>query len=227
MLGSAPLGGRVGRFGVQRSLRLAGGISALALAAAALAPTELALGAALVVGGLANAIGQPAANATLAQHVPPRRFGLAFAIKQSGIPVATLLAGLAVPSVALTVGWRWAYALAAVLAVAVRSCRRPTAPLACGAARGASPPRAGCPCGCSRAGLAFAVIAASSIGAFGASGGVAIGLDEGAAGLLVAAGGLAGLAIRLGSGVWADRSAARRPGVGGGAARARARSGGA
>ncbi len=206
MLGSAPLGGRVGRFGVRRSLRLAGGISALALAAAAVAPSELLLGAALAVGGLANALGQPAANATLAQHVPPGRFGLAFAIKQSGIPVATLLAGLAVPGVALTVGWRWAYALGAVLAAASAFLPPPDRPAATRRSEGRVPPARRLPLWVLAGGLAFAVVAASSIGAFGASGGVAIGLDEGTAGLLVAAGGLAGLVIRLGSGVWADRS---------------------
>jgi MFS family permease len=55
------------------------------------------------------------------------------------------------------------------------------------------------------AALSLAVIAATSIGAFGASGGVAIGLAESTAGLLIAAGGFAGLTIRLAAGVLADR----------------------
>ena len=75
------------------------------------------LGAALLVGGLGNAIGQPAGNALVAAQVRPERFGLGFAIKQSGIPLATLLGGLAVPLIALTIGWRFAYVLAAGAAV--------------------------------------------------------------------------------------------------------------
>ena len=94
--------------------------SSCALLAAALATGTGWLAAALAVGGLANAVGQPAGNATLAQHVSADRFGIAFAVKQSGIPVATLLGGLAVPAVALTIGWRWAFAAGALLAVAAK-----------------------------------------------------------------------------------------------------------
>ncbi len=207
MLGSAPLGGRVGTLGVRRSLRLAGVTSAIALASAALAPSELALAAALVVGGFANALGQPSANATLAQHVPPQRFGIAFAIKQSGIPLATLLAGLAVPSIALTVGWRWAFALGAALSLFASLLPPADRPAELRRAEGRVPASRLPGLWLLAGGLAFAVVAASSIGSFGASGGVAIGLDEATAGLLVAAGGLAGLAIRLGAGLWSDYSA--------------------
>jgi predicted MFS family arabinose efflux permease len=39
-------------------------------------------------------------------------------VKQAAIPICTLLAGAAVPVVALTLGWRWAFVLAAGLALA-------------------------------------------------------------------------------------------------------------
>ncbi|MEI2718448.1 MAG: hypothetical protein V9E98_15905 [Candidatus Nanopelagicales bacterium] len=55
------------------------------------------------------------------------------------------------------------------------------------------------------AGLVAAVVAATSIGAHAASSAVAIGFSEGSAGLMVAAGGAAGLAVRLAAGVRADR----------------------
>lgn len=45
-----------------------------------------------------------------------QRRGLAFGIKQSAIPGATALAGIAVATVALTVGWRWAFVSAALIA---------------------------------------------------------------------------------------------------------------
>ena len=63
-------------------------------------------------------LGQLASNLTLARYVPAHRLGLSFGIKQSAIPLATLLAGAAVPAVALTVGWRWAYVIGAALALA-------------------------------------------------------------------------------------------------------------
>ena len=70
-------------------------------------------------GGLANAASHPATNLSLAGEVPAGRQGLSFGVKQSAIPAATLLAGLAVPSIALTFGWRWAFAGGAALALAV------------------------------------------------------------------------------------------------------------
>lgn len=207
MVGSAPLGGRVGAIGVRRSLRGAGLVSAGALLGAALAPSTWWLAAALMVGGLANAVGQPAGNAALAQHVSTDRFGIAFAVKQSGIPVATLLGGLAVPAVALTIGWRWAFAMGALLAVAASVLPPADRPLGARREEGLVPRPQRPPLWALAAGLSLAVVAATSIGAFGASGGVAIGLAEGSAGLLVAAGGLAGLVIRLSAGLLADRVA--------------------
>ena len=61
----------------------------------------------------ANALGQLASNAALARHVPAHRQGLSFGVKQAAIPVSTLLAGAAVPTIALTAGWRWAFVAAA------------------------------------------------------------------------------------------------------------------
>ena len=53
--------------------------------------------ACLVVAGLANAVAQPAINLFMADQVPPERQGLAFGIKQSAIPAAVLISGLALP----------------------------------------------------------------------------------------------------------------------------------
>jgi predicted MFS family arabinose efflux permease len=61
-------------------------------------------------------MGQLSSNTSLSRHVPPRRQGLSFGVKQAAIPVCTLLAGAAVPTVALTLGWRWAFVLAGALA---------------------------------------------------------------------------------------------------------------
>lgn len=69
--------------------------------------------------GIANSAIQPAANHLLANTIPSKRQGTAFAIKQSAIPVTTLLAGLAVPSIALTIGWRWAFGVAGLVALVI------------------------------------------------------------------------------------------------------------
>lgn len=204
-LGSAPLGRQVRRLGVRRSLWAASLTASAALLLCAVSNSMVMLGAALLVGGLGNAIGQPAGNALVAAHVRPQRYGLGFAIKQSGIPLATTLGGLAVPLVALTLGWRYAYVMAAVAAI--------FAAALVPADRQGTPQRSEQRVPRERAGglwvlaigLVAAVTAATSIGALGAAGGVAAGLGEATAGYLVAAGGLAGLAVRLAAGVSADR----------------------
>jgi MFS family permease len=112
-------GGRIAeRIGPVRAMRVAGtmsGVSTLVLAATAHSFATLL--APLAVAGAANAVCQPAANLLIARAVPANRQGLGFAVKQSAVPTATLLAGFAVPSLALTLGWRWAYVGAAVLAL--------------------------------------------------------------------------------------------------------------
>src|SRR4051812_49255877 len=116
-LASVPAGGLVERHGSTTVARWAIALSAfsmLGLGLAARSLTGLVLW--LAVGAGANAAGQLASNAALAEHVPARRQGLSFGLKQSAIPISTLLAGAAVPAVALTLGWRWAFGAAAVLA---------------------------------------------------------------------------------------------------------------
>ena len=205
MLGSAPLGGRVGQWGVRRSLWIASGISAVSLILCALSPSVTVLGAALLLSGAGNALGQPAGNALVAAQVNPARFGLGFAIKQSGIPVATLLGGLAVPLIALTVGWRFAFAAAAVAALVAAALVPPDRTGRQVRAEEAVPTGQRRTLWTLAVGLIFAVVAATSIGALGAAGAVAVGWSEAAAGYLVALGGAAGLAIRLSAGVVADR----------------------
>lgn len=202
---SAPVGARVGRVGITRAMRIAGALSCVALLGCALAPNRVALAAAIAVAGFGNAFGQTASNAMVAARVPEARFGLAYAIKQSAIPLSIMIGGLAVPLIALTVSWRAAYGLACLGGIAaalfVPSGVEPSS------GRAERPVRrqdraAVILLG---AGLVAAVVAATSIGAHAASSAVAVGFSPAAAGLLVAAGGAAGLAIRLLAGARADR----------------------
>ncbi|MDT5031738.1 MAG: hypothetical protein QOC94_1909, partial [Actinoplanes sp.] len=118
-LASVPAGALVERYGSTAIARCGIALSASSLlAVAALARSLWSLVLILALGAGANAMGQLASNTSLSRHVPVRRQGLSFGVKQAAIPVSTLLAGAAVPLVALTLGWRWAFVFAAVAAVA-------------------------------------------------------------------------------------------------------------
>lgn len=130
---SRSLGKRADRIGSMSALRLAaviGSVSALLLAFAVRSVVGLTLG--LALSGVANALGQPAASRLLSRGVGQRRQGLAFGVFQSSKPIAGLIGGLAVPLVALTVGWRWAYAMTAgaalLLALSLPRDAEPPAP---------------------------------------------------------------------------------------------------
>lgn len=207
--GSVP-GGRIGeRIGAYRAMAIsAAGSGAALLGIAAAAASYLQLLAWLCLAAAANALAQPATNLALARGVSPSRQGLAFGIKQSAIPLATLVSGLAVPIIGLTVGWRWAFAggaLGAVLfAVAapkperVRGARRRARPALETGMRSLLVLAAA-------AGLGAA--AANSMGAFYVESAVAHGISPGAAGLWFAAGSIAGVTGRVLTGWFADRRA--------------------
>lgn len=132
-LGSAPAGRLADRVGAHRTLRSGLGATFAALALTPLARNWVQLALALALAGLAHAVLQVGANLLLSTDVPARAQGLAFGIKQSAIPLATLTAGAAVPALGTRYGWRWAYvgaAIAAGLVLAAQSLvrRRTTTP---------------------------------------------------------------------------------------------------
>src|ERR687890_109112 len=97
----------VRKLGTVRVVRLSGLTAALTMLVVALAARDTAvLVAALVVAGWGNGIGQPASNDLIARSVSAGRQGLAYGLKQAAIPLSTLLAGVAVPLVAIPLGWR-------------------------------------------------------------------------------------------------------------------------
>ncbi|HEX7167058.1 MAG TPA: MFS transporter [Acidimicrobiales bacterium] len=215
-LTSAVLGRVAERLGPQRSMRYSAALSTLVLLGVAAFGTSFAvLLAFLAAGGAANALAQPAANVLVARTISARRLGLAFAVKQSGVPAATLLGGLAVPAIALTVGWRWAFAAGALLGVAgfvttpAGRTPRPAATTATEreASRAPAPPRKLSlrPLVVLGVGIGFGAAAAGTLGAFLVDAAVASGIDEGASGLLVSAGAAFGIAMRLTAGFLADR----------------------
>jgi MFS family permease len=163
----------------------------------------------LAIAGAANAVCQTGANLVIVRALPVQRQGFALAVKQSAIPAAAMLAGLAVPGLALTFGWRWAYVMAAALAFITTSwIPRVTAePLREEKAVG-SRSRTDVPTRVMvllAVAVALAGTAASSLGSFLVSAAVASDVSEGAAGLLLTASSIAGIATRLTAGALADR----------------------
>jgi MFS family permease len=204
----AGAGGRLAeRVGALTAIRGCLLVTAACLVAGALAESLAALLALLALAGLSNAVSQPAINLFMADQVPLERQGLAFGIKQAAIPAAVLVSGLALPLVALPLGWRTAFVLCAagalvVAAVAGRRAGSFVAP----AARPPAPRP-------SRALIVTAVGAAlgsagpNSLGAYLVASSVDIGIAEGAAGLLAATGSAVSLVTRVALGQRADRRA--------------------
>ena len=179
-------------------LAAAGSAASLLLGVALLARSWSGLVACLVLGGLANAVSHPAANLAGAGG-PCRGQGLSFGIKQAAIPVATLLAGLAVPTIAVTLGWRWAFAGGAALALAVAflvpaSTRRSIVRRS--GVKGDKDARTG-PLFLLALGIGLGSTAATPLGAFLVESSVAGGLRVETAGLLLASGSAASIAVRV------------------------------
>jgi predicted MFS family arabinose efflux permease len=204
-VGSGPGGRLAERVGAPAAMRGCVLVTAVTLLAAALFARSLAvLLVMLVAAGLANAVSQPAINLFLAERVPLERQGLGFGIKQSAIPAAILVSGLALPAVALPLGWRPTFALCAVLALAVAAVMRRSSLMSRPEPRVPAPRP-------SRALIVIAVAAAlasaapNALGAYLVASAVDAGISEAAAGLLAALGSLFSLAMRVLLGLRADR----------------------
>lgn len=208
----AALAGRtVERLGPTTSLRLICiGSGSVVIAMAVLIDGIVELMVLMALAGTVNGFSQCAANLTLARRVRSRQ-GLMFGIKQSAVPVATLLAGASVPAVALHIGWRMTFALTGVLSWIVI--------FAIPGGMGAASPTSGSTrsttanagrrlvplsvaAGCGTAG-------ATAMASFLVEAATSSGMSVSAAGWLQVLGSVAGVAARLTAGRIADRG--RRP----------------
>ncbi len=116
-IASAPLGRVVERIGWQRAMKInCVGSAAVLIAIALFARSVPGFVVLLVLGGAFYGFANPAANKALAEQVDAGRRGITFGLKHAGIPSSTLLAGLAIPALILTVGWEFSFAVAALLA---------------------------------------------------------------------------------------------------------------
>lgn len=209
---SVPAGWLVERYGDKLTSRAGVLLSAASmLAIAGLARSYLSLLLIMMIGAVGNSLGQLSSNLSLARQVPKHRQGLSFGVKQSAIPLATLLAGAAIPTVALTVGWRWAFVVIAVLALLILPLapRGPRPTMRC---KGNSDPRAERATGpliVLAFGATLAAGSASALGIFLVSSSVAQGIGAGTAGLVLTAGSMVGVTARIGNGWLADRRGGR------------------
>lgn len=89
-----------------------------AVVGASVAPTFPLVVVALVASGFAISFANPVTNRLVAARPDRRRRGLLVGVKQSGIQVAQLLTGLALPAIGLALGWRLALDVALVFPLA-------------------------------------------------------------------------------------------------------------
>ncbi len=206
--GSVPAGRLAERLGSVPTMRAAAVAGAVTLLVMALLATSFAtLAAFMVLAGLASACMQPATNRFLIRRIPEHRQGLAFGIKQSSIPFSAFLAGLAVPAIALTVGWRWAFAAAAALAAGAallipgrRGRKQRERPAHTARGRGEA-----MALGVLAIGFGLGIFATTGLTAFLVLSAVAAGIGEATAGLVAALAGAGAVIARIVTGAQADR----------------------
>lgn len=214
---TSPLMGRVAdRLGWAKAMRAAALATGVALGLTPLvARSSITLGAVTLLGSAALALAHPSVNLCLARCAAVSCQGLVFGFKHAGIPASSLLAGLAIPAVAIPLGWEWVYVLAAVMAAGAASLvpfstrrfevapRREEGDVETADRR-------------SSLSLLVTVAVGAGLGIFGTDAlatflvpyAVDVGFGQASAGLLLAVGSTCGILMRLAAGHYVDRTGA-------------------
>ena len=184
-----------------------GATATAVLGIGAFAQTPLQIAVLMVFGGAGNGLTQPAVNFLLARRIAPERQGLAFGVKQSAIPASTLFAGLSIPLLAATFGWRSPFIVLVALAivVVVLTPRRSTVIAGAVKARGAKEMRPGINLYILAFGGVLGAAAANSLGAFLVLSLVNGGLVASTAGVIAAVSSATSVTVRLVIGKVSDR----------------------
>lgn len=118
-------GGAVNRYGPIRVSQVSLALCALGLIPVVAGWWPLILLAALVLGCGYGPV-TPASSHILARHTPPSLYSLVFSIKQTGVPLGGMLAGILVPFLVVQSDWRTAALAIATLCIAVALAVQPT-----------------------------------------------------------------------------------------------------
>lgn len=86
-------------------------------------PLSMALGALFIGAGYGPVT--PASSHLLIKTTPPERLSLVFSLKQTGVPIGGVLAGLLVPQFELFLGWQSAFMLVAACCLICAYCVKP------------------------------------------------------------------------------------------------------
>jgi predicted MFS family arabinose efflux permease len=117
-------GRMVDRLGTQSASTILFVVVAASFAAMSVASGFGFLVAAIALCGVAQALSNPVTNRIIAERIPAQARGVVVGIKQSGVQLAALAAGLALPSVAALWGWHvalaWVTPVALVCLLAIR-----------------------------------------------------------------------------------------------------------
>jgi MFS family permease len=199
---SSAAGRLVDRIGLSSSVWLTACLAAASsLGIAAGVRSAPALFGFLVLAGLANALATPAGTAVIGRELATRRLGLGIGIQHAGVPVGALLAGLALPLVAVPLGWRTTFAIAGMLTLLVPLLGRVEHAPRAERARARVEPSEVRPLVLLAVATGLATGAATGLIAFEVLYAVEVGLSVGAAGVLLAATSLAAASTRIVVGV--------------------------
>ena len=102
------------QIGGMRTLQLTLFLGAICMALLLYPSVGIALAACFIM-GLSNGAANPAGSEVLQRFSPPGKRNLMFSIKQAGVPVGGVVAGLLVPVVVALAGWRMALLVCALV----------------------------------------------------------------------------------------------------------------
>lgn len=116
---TAPTMGRItDRIGPSHSTVIILVLSSVGMALMAIGSSLWLLGFAALISGIPQGWGNPATNTLIARRVPAGQRGTVTGLKQSGVQFGIFLSGLTLPSLAIAFGWRGAFWVYAVLFIA-------------------------------------------------------------------------------------------------------------
>jgi predicted MFS family arabinose efflux permease len=203
---AAPVLGRVlPAYRAPTCFRVSAALVALALALMAVTSAWWQILIFSAIAAIGNASSQISSNLALANGAAVRYQGLGFGIKQSSIPIASLLAGAAVPVIGSVLGWRATFLAGAMVALCLTAYRPPLEWNRAKREAQGRPRRLRNALLLLGAGAFVASCIGNSLPAFAVDAGVDTGFDENVAAALLVAASLASVCTRVTVGLLADR----------------------